>query len=80
LAQQNHILLNDINAEHIDFNRRKQESIPAYIQRILQANTISESKCMGFDEMAPLNYYKFNAHFKTYDHTYYFAHSTGLRK
>jgi hypothetical protein len=45
----------DFNAEAHDLNRRKEESITQYLSRVLQNDSLSESKCVGMAEMIPAN-------------------------
>ena len=41
---------------------------------------MSETNCLGMDEIIPTKYKNFNSKLKTFDHTYYFSHATGERK
>jgi hypothetical protein len=41
---------------------------------------MSETNCMGMDEMTPSKYQFTNAKIKTFEKTFYFAHSTGVCK
>jgi hypothetical protein len=41
---------------------------------------MSETNCMGMDEMIPSKYQFTNEKVKTHEKTFYFAHSTGERK
>ena len=43
----------DLNAEFLVLNRRKLESLPEYIKRVMNDNIMSESNCTGLDDMAP---------------------------
>lgn len=51
----------DFNAESLDLNRHKLESIPAYVKRVFESGIMTETNCLGMDEMIPAKYQKFNA-------------------
>ena len=72
--------LPDRNAELLDFNRHKLESLPQYIKRVWTNHQMSQTNCLGMDEMIPCKYRDLNAKMKTFGSTYYFAHATGERK
>jgi len=40
---------------------------------------MSETNCLGLQEMVPCIYQEFNKYIKTHEHTYYFAHAAGER-
>jgi hypothetical protein len=61
LGMQNNIGLMDFNAESLDLNRHKLESIPAYVKRVFESGIMTETNCLGMDEMIPAKYQKFNA-------------------
>lgn len=80
LGLQRHLGLFDFHAEQLDLNRHVGESIPAYIRRVWDSNIMSETNCLGLQEMTPAVFQLYNERIKTHDHTYYFSHSTGERK
>ena len=56
LDMQNNIGLMDMNAESLDLNRHRLESIPAYIRRVFASEIMTDTNCLGMDEMIPTKY------------------------
>lgn len=53
LAIQFNIGLPDMNAEVYDLNRKSFETIPEYIKRVWNSRILSDSECIGMQEMTP---------------------------
>lgn len=70
----------DYMAENLGLNRKVDERLSDYVSRVLKDNILTETNCLGMEEMIFCKYQHLNAELNNFDSTFYFAHATGERK
>ena len=73
---QNKVLC-DMKHETAGLNRKKNENLRDYLERLYQHDLMEHSNDFSIAEFPPERMEAFNQKFKTQDSTYYFSYTTG---